>query len=414
VTVLDTPPSAQSQRPAASGEAIHPPHEEWYRFVLLLTGSPALAGPLFHEVITAALEQTAHFRNRESRRIWLVRRIREKTAAFGRGEGGGALASTGAGEEPLAQIRRLPEPARSVFALFHTIGGEMECLARLAGLKPLVFAEKLAHARRLLEPTAAFPDQPWVQLHRPWGKDAGRTAREVRAADPAALERQVAFDRRWHEQIERIHLPANLYLPEFTQPTRPGFGALIRQPAVLAIVFALLVVVGVAVLVTMRQMDDFPGRERVSELVEDSVGGNGVELEALERPTPTGDLGDWFLLKGFDDFNVPPELERAEAVGARVYEFKGKPVAQVALKNRDALLFVFRPDATRESLNPGSWYPFQHNDWAVAVRSIGNVFYAVAYLGDSDEMADFLREIALEPGMEGEPAAAAPVAPETP
>ncbi len=398
---MDTPPSAQSQRPAAPGEAGHPPHQEWYRFVLLLTGSPTLAGPLFHEVITAALEQTAHFKNKESRRIWLVRRIREKTAAFGRREGDGATGSTEGPtdgptqEEALARVKRLPEPARSVFALFHVIGGEIADLANLVGLKSQAFSEKLAEARRLLDPSAQFPADPWVQLHRPWGKDAARTAKAVRAADPESLRNQTAFDRRWHEQIERIQLPSNLYLPEFATPSRPGLGVLIRQPAVLAIVCALLVVVGVVVLVTMQQMDDFPGREQVSELVEDSVGGNGVELEAFETPMQTGDLADWFLLKGFDDFNVPSELETAVAIGARVYEFKRQPIAQIALKNREALLFVFRSDSTRESLNPLSWYPFQHNDWAVAVRNIGNVYYAIAYLGDSDEMADFLREITL-------------------
>lgn len=380
-----------------------------------------MAGPLFHEVITAALEQTAHFKNKESRRIWLVRRIREKTAAFGRREGAAATEPTQerpegpTQEEALARVKRLPEPARSVFALFHVIGGEIADLANLVGLKSPAFSEKLAEARRLLEPSGQFPADPWVQLHRPWGKDAARTAKAARAADPEQLRGQTAFDCRWHEQIERIQLPSNLYLPEFATPSRPGVGVLIRQPAVLAIVCALLVVVGVVVLVTMQQMDDFPGRDQVSELVEDSVGGNGVELEAFETPMQTGDLGDWFLLKGFDDFHVPSELETAVAIGARVYEFKRQPIAQIALKNREALLFVFRSDSTRESLNPLSWYPFQHDDWAVAVRNIGNVYYAIAYLGDSDEMADFLREIALnQPPATGAPEATPESAPATP
>ncbi len=405
----------------APDEARRTPHQEWYRLALLLTGDATLAAQLLLEVITTATEQIAHFRNPQSRTIWLVRRLRSKTGALA--ENAPAPENAAPLPEPLAALRALPEPARSAYLLHHVLDLEPDDLSELLEIRPPAFAKLLQNARQELakgkdQPPTDLPSDPLVAFHRPWGGDAPRITKALQRAakkEGEALATQKAIDTRWHEAIGAIRFPANLYLPEFAPAAKPGFRAAVRQPAVLAMACALLVVIGVLILAAMRQSHDFPGKEEVSALVEDSVGGNGVELEGIE-PTETGRLADWFLLKGFDDFAVPPELEHAVANGCRVYEFADQTVAQVALEHREALLFVYRKPVGEESLDSLFWHPYQYHDWAVAVRTIGPMHYVIAFNGDSDEMNAFLAHIRLPPSEEEEGATTPPLpsAPPTP
>jgi len=56
---------------------------------------------------------------------------------------------------------------------------------------------------------------------------------------------QAEFDRHCHAEIEQVQIPAGLALPEFIEPPVQGWRTVLRQPAVLSIAIAVLVVMAV-------------------------------------------------------------------------------------------------------------------------------------------------------------------------
>lgn len=284
----------------------------------------------------------------------------------------------------------LPEPARSAFALFYSLaresgaGSEAHCalLADWLGLKPEAFAEALAQARLALSSKGA--GQAVVE-------EAGKTA------EPELATAQTAFERQWHREVEAIEFPSGLTLPDLAGPSSPRLRSLLRQPAVLAIGVALLVVLGVVFFAAVRKIDDFPGKELVAEMIEEPGAFDASKMEKIEA-AEAGSLGDWFLLKGFDNFSVPPELEHARTVACRVYKYEGHPVAQLALSRQDALLLVFHCTEMKVPLDSLQWYIYQQDDWAVATRGDGKNCYVVAFVGNSDDMGALLHKMAQSEG----------------
>ena len=183
-----------------------------------------------------------------------------------------------------------------------------------------------------------------------------------------------------------------MLLPDCAPPVS-GWWRLLKQPAVLSIAVAVLVVLGVAVYAAMRKLDDFPGKDVVSDLVQETDEMNGTELERI-TPIEAGKLGDWFMLKGFEDFTVPAELARQIAVGCRVYQHEGSPVALVALDRQHMLLLVFRAVNLKVVLNSATWRVFQQDEWAVAARgAAGNCF---VLMGEPAEMETFLKALSQD------------------
>lgn len=361
------------------------------------------AKELLRDSFAAAAEQVSQFRDKNRRRAWLVRNIRERASKTpplepnSAGEQAAPPPSSPQENGLLGKVSTLPEPDRSAFALFHCLDIDPEEIGELIGLRGAKFGEALHAARHALVPDRSFPASALLSIHRSWGADAHAVAKAVRVAEkkPAIqgeLAAQVEFDRLCHTEIENVPMPGGLTLPEFGDALPPGWRMALRQPAVLAIGIALLVMLGVGVYMMIRRLDDFPGKDSVSELVADANEMNGSELEQV-TPIEVGKLGDWFMLKGYEDYAVPAELARAKAVGCRVYKHDGHSVAQVALDQQNAILFVFRASDMKVTLNTLTWRIFQQDDWAVATRGDGQNCYIVAFLGDSDDMKGFLRSV---------------------
>ena len=392
---------------------------ELYRVALLLTGSAAGASAAMEETFAAAGETATQPRMPEQWRIWLLRHLRRYAAGLGQKTATATATTTatapalaGAERERTGECERwervaaLPEPARSAFAAFHAVGGSPEELVKVLELPVLQgvaggpgepLAGPLDEARRALAPEAEFALEPLLQLHRPWGGDDEAIAGAVTKAETeeetaVRLSAQADFDREWHEAVEAIALPSGLErlkLPPVEEPAPTGLAAILGQPAVMAIGVALLVMVGVGIFAAMQKMDGFPGKEFITALIEESEAEKPPLLEGIDA-TQAGRLGDWFLLKGFENFTVPPEFSQAKVVACRVYKVEGRSVAQLALESRNALLYVFR--AGDVGIDSPDWSIYQQDDWAVAVRSDGENCYVVTFLGDLDDMPGFLRE----------------------
>jgi len=375
------------QRPNPPSE----PLAQGYRVALLLTGDVAASCEILRAVFALAAQEMAQFRSKERRNAWLIRQIRSRALKWRQQNGPKAEAA-----DPLffpSRVAALPEPARSVFALFHSVEGGVDDLAELLRLRSPAFVSALVVARQTLAPDAAFPKNARLRVHRPWGEDRKAVAKAVRSAqaDPE-LAAQINADQQWHEEIEQMAVPEELALLTVAEPPRPGFFVLIRQPAVLAIALALLVVVGVLVYIARTRMDDFPGKDTVEAFVEDAGSLNGSEFEAIS-PTAAGKLDDWFVMKGFEGFNVPPQLEEAKAVGCRITQHEGVSLAHVALDKRNAMLLVFRIADLKIEAEGDNWRIFQADDWAVAVRTDKANGYIVMFQGDCADMPGFLQTV---------------------
>ncbi len=387
----------------------------WYRFALLLTGEPISAAEVVSTTWIGIVDRLAQLRSSEGQTALLSRKILEasyawrntvSTVASGNSElaEGHSAAEVKSNESIWAGVAMLPEPSRSAYALFLAVDAPVSEMAEWLKLKDEAFAEALSRARRILLGDGGhhglvgeFPTQPLLKCHRLWGKESPEVAKAVKAAakdakQQAALTFQAEVDRRFYSEIKQVELPAGFALSPLMEAAKPRLRSILRQPAVLSIGLALLVVLGVVVYSAVRKIDDFPGKETVMDMIDETDAMTGTELEAI-APIEAEKLQDWFLLKGFEGFTLPPELAKAKIVGGRVFKRKGQPVAQLAMDLNNALLLVFPLADEKLTFNSPSWQIFQQGEWAVAARGDGVSCYIVSFIGDSEEMIGFLHTV---------------------
>lgn len=363
-----------------------------YRFALLLTGAPEAALSVVRAVLADTAEELAQLRSRERRRALFIRHIHAYALKWRVENPASPNKATVYG-----RVAALPEPARGALAIFLSTGIPVEEMALLLWLKPGDFVSALSEARRALFPGAAFPAAPLLREHRPWGGDRPKVAKAVaKAGDSPELAAQAQADEQLHAEVAALPVPQEIIELVLAAPGRARLRELVAQPAVLAIVLAVVVVLGTVGYLAKTRMGNFPGKDSVEAMVE--YAGTTGEYEPF-TPAEAGKLDDWFLLKGFEGFNVPPQLEKATAVGGRVFRHEGLLLAEVELKTGNARLLVFHlADLTKEPLEPGSgWRVFQQDDWAVAVTKDDENGYIVVFEGDSADMPAFLNSFGKSP-----------------
>jgi hypothetical protein len=119
---------------------------------------------------------------------------------------------------------------------------------------------------------------------------------------------------------------------------------------------------------------------------------DGVELEPMS--TEVWRLGDWFYMRGFEGFAVPPEIASLPVVGSRVFKMDGIPVAQLAVEKQNSIVYVFRPGDFRMRLEDGAdWRIFDHIGWAAALRRQGETCTMIAFRGSKLDMKSMLQSL---------------------
>jgi hypothetical protein len=353
---------------------------------LLLTGDARAACEILKSVFALASHEIAQYRNKDRRQAWIFRQIRAHALQWPQGTPGDAASLP-------VRVCTLPEPARSAFALFHSLDENIEAIADILRLPVPAFARELAKARQQLAPGTAFPENSRLALHRPWAEDRKPIAKAVRAArENPELLAQIKADGQWHQAIENLPLPEALAELNLVEPPKPGLRAVARHPAMLSIALALLVVVGSVSHLMINRMSDFTGKETIENLVDEAATLTGSEFEPIS-PTKAGELDDWFVMKGFEGFSVPSQFQKAKAVGCRILKHDGAAVAQVALDQRNAMLFVFRVADMKIQAEGANWRIFQEDDWAVAVHTDQRNGTVVMFQGDDSEMPGFLQTV---------------------
>jgi hypothetical protein len=240
--------------------------------------------------------------------------------------------------------------------------------------------------------------EPLLSLHREGRAAAGRVQKALRYAEGhdtlrRKLEEQAAFDGQIVRAIHSICPPENLRkkLREVSAASSPKERK--SSPnlcaATLAAVIGVLVMAGFAVWTVMEKMEKFPGRESVERMLAATNRMSGVELEPMT--TTTGNLGDWFYMRGFEGYTLPPEIGALPVVGSRVLRIEEHPVAQLAVDRQNSILYVFRAgDFGVQLPEAGTWRVFDHEDWQAGIRRDGGLCYMVAMRGTKAEMQTLL------------------------
>ena len=203
------------------------------------------------------------------------------------------------------------------------------------------------------------------------------------------LKAQVEFDQQIVDALRSVQpsdsLLANLgRRPAAAEPLRTQLG----QPAMLSAVAGVFLIIGVLVWQEMLRRDSFPGKGAVEEMIASADDLSGVELEPAS--TAISQLGDHFYMRGFEGFALPPDLATLPAVGTRVFRQSGRPVAQLAVDRKNALLYVFRAGDFGVRLGSGEWRIFTQGGWVAAVREQKALCTVVTFHGDRGDMQEFL------------------------
>jgi hypothetical protein len=212
----------------------------------------------------------------------------------------------------------------------------------------------------------------------------------------ARLERQLELDARALEWIGRIGLPADVEekFHSMEAPAGPHFSLkrALRQPPVLAVIVALLVMLGWFVYDAVIRAGNFPGRDAVEQMLDATDEMSGTEL--APKATEAGLLSDWlFSQYGFENYYLPGELGRLKTAGCRVFKQNGFPVAQIAIEEHQSFLFVFDADDFGVKISPPDrWRVFQMDDWSVGILAHEDVCVVIALHGTKGEMRHFLAD----------------------
>jgi hypothetical protein len=241
-----------------------------------------------------------------------------------------------------------------------------------------------------------------LPLYRSGQRVDSRVEKAVRLAEcdeplRQELGEQMDFDEQVMDVIRCIRAPDDLRqrltaLSDRSQPAERKAPRHWLNPAILSAVLGLGLLIGFLVYLKMESSSNFPGRDWAEDLVEITDRMTGAELEATQLRV--GELGDNMMLRGFDGYKVPPEIETLPTVGWRVFRHNGHKVAQVVIEDPPMVAFVLR--AADFGMQPGAgrdWQIFSHERWAVAAKSSNGVCTVLSIRGNESAMTEALNSL---------------------
>ncbi len=127
----------------------------------------------------------------------------------------------------------------------------------------------------------------------------------------AAFAHQQSFDRALAGLVRDIPVSAEIsewFRNEKLIPMqRRGWRKTVRNPVVLSIALALVVIAGVLVFIVMERMNEFPGSGTARKMLTIAGSMRGVQLDTVEAEA--GSLSDFFFMKyRLEHYDVPPEF----------------------------------------------------------------------------------------------------------
>ena len=166
-----------------------------------------------------------------------------------------------------------------------------------------------------------------------------------------------------------------------------------RNPAVLAIGIALIVIAGVLVFQFVGRLNDFPGSTTARKLLTIAGSTRSVLLDPVS--TDAGTLSDLFFLKhGLEHYDVPAEFADFRTLGCRVFEDdESQRIAQIWVAERRMQFFLFpaeRNSKTGAVLRFPGWRYVRQEGWVGAVTERNGVCFMAALRGREKDLAPYI------------------------
>ncbi len=212
----------------------------------------------------------------------------------------------------------------------------------------------------------------------------------------ATFGHQQAFDAAIAKLVRDIPVDAEIaewFAKENLVPVvRHGWKRIVRNPVVIAIAIALLVIGAVASYRVYEHFHDFPGADKARRLLTVGASNRSVLLDPLQ--TDAGALSDLFFLKHrLEHYDVPSEFAEFRTLGTRVFDDdEVRRVAQIWIKEKRMQFFLFpaEPDKDGKVTDFSDWRFVELEGWTGAVTQRNGVCFMAALHGGEKDLRPYL------------------------
>jgi hypothetical protein len=235
--------------------------------------------------------------------------------------------------------------------------------------------------------------RPLLLARRPNGQDDAqlKDALAAAAASPeleAEARQWQASDNALSEELFAVPLgeevTARLGAAAETLRAKRSGRVSLGNPATIAVGVGFLLLVAVLVWNFLGRAGTFPD----DGVKIATTGGKAAPVQFDEVQDKTEHLPDWFMLKGFDDFRIPPGFGNFDAVGVRIFKVEDEAIAQVAVSADHPMYFYsFRAQPFGISVYPeGTWRFTEADQWSLAIREESGICFLVAMRGKKNDL----------------------------
>jgi len=244
----------------------------------------------------------------------------------------------------------------------------------------------LHKARRILICYVADPNvtpSPAVQKALKFATDSDSLRSEYEA--------QIEIDKRVHSTIKGLRIPDNVLSSLSNRVAAiPPRRFNPRDPAMVAVLIGFLLFVTVLTWNFLGRPAAFP--IDAIEIAEEVLTFDERPFEAVNQPA--GSLEDWFILKGFDGFDVPPALEKYKAEDAAILKIDNQSVAAITVPEQNAQFISFNSHPNEINIFPESSWRYVQLDTenALALRRDADMCFMVIRRGSLAELKRFLEK----------------------
>lgn len=214
----------------------------------------------------------------------------------------------------------------------------------------------------------------------------------------ATFRHQQAFDAAIAKIVRAIPVDeqiAEWFVKENLVPVvRRGWKKIVRNPVVIAIASALLVISGVVAYRVHEHLHDFPGADKARRLLSVGASNRSVLLDPLQ--TEAGALSDLFFMKHrLEHYEVPAEFAEFKTLGSRVFDDdEVQHVAQIWVKEKRMQFFLFpaEPDKQGKINDFSDWRFVELEGWTGAVTQRNGVIFMAAIRGAEKDLKAYLEK----------------------
>ena len=212
------------------------------------------------------------------------------------------------------------------------------------------------------------------------------------------FRQQQAFDAAIAKLVREIPVDAQLaewFVNENLIPVvRSGWKKIVRNPVVIAIAIAIVVIGGVVAYRVHEHLNDFPGADKARRLLTVGASNRSVMLDPLQ--TDAGALSDLFFLKHrLEHYDVPAEFAQFKTLGTRVFDDdEVRRVAQIWIKEKRMQFFLFpaEPDKKGNITDFSDWRFVELEGWTGVVTQRNGVCFMAAVRGGEKDLRPYLEK----------------------